>query len=320
MDTTNHASMFEIVLENGKCVRKEVKEYSDPAFTTAAGITSILNDVKAFAPGYTYSMVVGGHGLGWIPVDAPGRANAIKHQPAHWEYGTADDKDMTRFFGGLDKESQTDITTLAEGISGAGIKMEYILFDDCYMSCVEAAYDLRHVADYIIGCPTEIMVYGMPYHIIGQHLIGDIDYRAISDDFIDFYTTAPNVKNCGTIGITDTSQIDELAAIMKTINSQFSFDESFGDLQTMCGYTPSIFFDCGSYVETLCKDEALLQRFREQLERTVPYKGHTATYYTNISRREIPINSYSGTTISDPSHNDWAEDSKHTTAWWQATH
>lgn len=41
--------------------------------------------------------------------------------------------------------------------------MEYILFDDCYMSSLEAAYDLRHVTRHLIACPTEIMAYGMPY-------------------------------------------------------------------------------------------------------------------------------------------------------------
>lgn len=43
------------------------------------------------------------------------------------------------------------------------MKMEYILFDDCYMSSLEAAYDLRHVTRHLIACPTEIMAYGMPY-------------------------------------------------------------------------------------------------------------------------------------------------------------
>lgn len=46
--------------------------------------------------------------------------------------------------------------------------MEYILFDDCYMSSLEVAYDLRHVTRHLIACPTEIMVYGMPYSHIGE--------------------------------------------------------------------------------------------------------------------------------------------------------
>ena len=42
------------------------------------------------------------------------------------------------------------ISTLADAISDAGLEMEFILFDDCYMSSVEVAYDLRHVTGHII--------------------------------------------------------------------------------------------------------------------------------------------------------------------------
>ena len=66
----------------------------------------------------------------------------------HWEY---ENVPMTRYFGGLNAQYQTDITTLAKGISNAGLKMEYILFDDCYMSSIEVAYALKDVTDYLIG-------------------------------------------------------------------------------------------------------------------------------------------------------------------------
>ena len=60
-------------------------------------------------------------------------AVSYTHLKKHWEYEHAP---MTRFFGGTQTKYQTDITTLTGGISKAGLKMEYILFDDCYMSTV----------------------------------------------------------------------------------------------------------------------------------------------------------------------------------------
>lgn len=322
MENDRSATMFELVYDGAECIRKEVKIYNDPAFTTAEGITSILEDVKRFAPAPTYSMIVSAHGLGWVPVQATvpsasGAGEAIDMPQTHWE---VDGEAVTRYFGGTMKQWQTDITTLAKAIADAGVRMEYILFDDCFMSGVEVAYDLREVTDYVIGCPTEIMGYGMPYHIIGKHLVGDIDYRAICDDFIMFYTTLyEGQQKCGTIGITDCSEIDDLAVVMKEINSRFAFDDSLtNSLQTMCGYSPPLFFDCGDYVDNLCKDDALLQRFHEQLERTIPYKGHTEYYYSNM-KGQVHIAAYSGTTISDPSQHIWGK-AKTTTAWYKATH
>ena len=55
--------------------------------------------------------------------------------------------------------------------------MEYILFDDCYMSTVEVAYDLKNVTSHLIASTSEIMAYGMPYDKIGQYLIENIDYK-----------------------------------------------------------------------------------------------------------------------------------------------
>lgn len=159
------ATLFELVYENGKSVRKTYKQYTDPVYTTAEGITSILNDVRECTPAQRYSMIIGCHGMGWIPVsNAQSRSN-LRVNKMHWEY---ENVPMTRYFGGLYPQYQTDITTLAQGISNAGLKMEYILFDDCYMSTVEVAYDLKNVTNHLIASTCEIMAYGMPYAKIGQ--------------------------------------------------------------------------------------------------------------------------------------------------------
>ena len=225
---------------------------------------------------------------------------------------------MTRYFGGLNAQYQTDITTLAKGISNAGLKMEYILFDDCYMSSIEVAYDLKDVTDYLIGSTSEVMAYGMPYAEIGQYLIGKVDYADICDGFYSFYSNYSEMP-CGTIAVTDCSELDNLATIMKEINHRYTFDPSLtSSLQRLDGYYPVIFFDYGDYVSKLCPDETLVARFNEQLNRTVPFKRNTEYFYS-MSRGEVKINTFSGITISDPSTHSLAS-KKEETAWYAATH
>ena len=276
-------------------------------------VTSILNDVKTLAPANRYAMTIGCHGMGWIPVPTA-QVRSIG-QKKHWEYeGVL----LTRYFGGLSPEYQTNTTTLAEGIANAGIKMEYILFDDCYMASVEVAYDLKEVTDYLIASPCEIMAYGMPYAEIGPHLLGKVDYESICDAFYEFYKNYEEMP-CGTIGVTVCSELENLAATMKEINNQYTLpSSSLYTIQTMDGYTPTLFFDCGDYVAKLCTDAGLLARFEEQLERTIPYKRHTDYYYT-MNKGKIKINTFSGATISDPSTNSYATE-KYQTAWYKATH
>lgn len=316
------ASMFELVFDEkgDTCIRRTLKDYENHPCTTADGITALLEDMKSFAPADRYSMTIGGHGMGWLFVNGsrsyPLSAETKRTEPLyHWEYT---DGPLTRYFGGTSTDTQTDISTLAEGISGAGLHMEYILFDDCYMSCVEVAYELRHVTDHLIASTSEIMAKGMPYEKMGAHLVGEIDYEAICESFHTFYSNYS--PPCGTIAVTRTDELETLADIMKEINGRFSFDESLTDsLQQLDGYAPGIFYDYGDYTTRLCTDSTLLYRFNEQLARTVPYHRHTPYYYSAISGRKGKIDRFSGLTISDPSTHKLAQQ-KGETSWYKATH
>lgn len=308
------ATMFEIIHSKGKCERKILKQYVSPQFTTEEGITGILNDVQEFAPASVYAMIIGSHGMGWLPANGT-QARSSSRMKMHWEY---QGKPLTRYFGGLTREFQTDVSTLARGIVGAGIKMEYILFDDCYMSSVEVAYELKEATRFLIASTCEMMAYGMPYATVGEFLLGDPDYRSLCEGFHDFYSTY-EIMPCGTLAVTDCSELDSMAAIMRSINGRYVFDDSLqGDLQGLDGYTPVIFYDFADYVLTLCSEPVLTARFKEQLERLVPYKTHTSYFYS-MAKGPLPIRTFSGITTSDPSGNPMALP-KGTTNWYKATH
>lgn len=312
-----NAELFELKYQKGECIRIPLKSYTSPAFTTAAGITAILEDVKTFAPAHRYAMTIGCHGMGWIPVSKSGKARSIG-QKYHWEH---EGVPVTRFFGGITSDYQTDITTLAQGITDARIKMEYILFDDCYMSSIETAYDLKNVTDYLIASPCEIMAYGMPYAVIGPHLLGKVNYEEVCNAFLAFYQNYTDMP-CGTIGVTVCSELDLLADVMKEINAKCTFDTSLrNSVQRLDGYSPVLFFDYGDYVAKLCKDAPNLQaKFEAQLERTVPskYRKHT-DYFYSMSAGKVKINTYSAITTSAPSINSQAATLPET-AWYKATH
>ena len=307
------AELFEMVYQNGKVTRETIKSYFKPAFTTAQGITSIINEMKSVAPAAVYSMIIGSHGMGWLPV-GDNKSRTVSDFKYHWEY---DNVPLTRYFGGLSPEFQTEVSTLSNGITSAGVKMEYILFDDCYMSGIEVGYELRNATNHIIASTSEIMAFGMPYAIIGEYLLGVPDYQKICDGFYQFYSTYKYPY--GTLGVIDCREIDALIPIMKEINSNCKFDEpTISSLQRLDGYFPTIFFDFGDYVDKLCGDEALKVVFRNKLERIVPYKTHTGAYYS-MTNGVNHINTFSGITISDPSINSKAT-GKINTPWYMATH
>ncbi len=271
--------------------------------------------MKYFAPAESYAMIIGCHGTGWLPV-VQSRSKAKDGFMYHWNY---ENVPMTRFFGGLSAEYQTDISTLAQSLSNNGLTMEYILFDDCYMSSLEVAYELRHVTNYMIASPTEVMVFGMPYSTMGKYLLSETpDYKAICDSFYRFYSDYQYPY--GTLAVTDCSYLDELAALMKQIHSNYSFDSTqVVHIQRMDGYSPVIFYDLGDYVRVLCGTGAEEYNcFITLLDKVVPHKIHTEEFYT-ASRGPVAVERFSGITTSEPSTNSKMVDYPQT-SWYMDTY
>lgn len=309
------SQMYRIYYYDGKCRRETLKTYDFAScdYTTPEGISQIISDAIAAAPASTYALAIGCHGMGWVPagtdVGTQTFMNNIKAANAY----------PTRFFGSSgDPTYQTDILTLAEGIANTGVKMKYILFDDCYMSNIETAYDLRNVTDYLIASTCEIMIDGMPYDEIGIDLLNN-KFKNVVDKFYNYYS---NFKTpCGTIGVTDCREVENMAYIMRQINDRYpDFPYNTTDIQDLDGFENTIFFDFGDYVSKLCSDPNMLSTFKEQLGRLVPYKANTETYYSWYTGEQHPINTFSGITISDPSVNRSIANVKTQTNWYRETH
>lgn len=321
-ESASSARMFELTMNGGKCVERNLKSYSNLNVTQSSGIRSVLTDAAGFAPARSYSMIVGGHGVGWVRAGSFG-SDAKLHRAKRAEaQGGAP---LTRFFGGFTAGSMIDIETLADGIKAAGMKMEYILFDDCYMSNVEVAFCLKDATRYLIACPAEMMNYGMPYRNILRCLTGTPDYAAVCSELVSFYNSYTYMGRkypYATIAVTDCSQLDALASLMRRVNAVAKVDADMQGVQVFDGYSPSLFFDLGDYVRHVCTDESLLSAFSQQLAAAVPYKDNTPYYFSaliGMNGEARKITEFSGITVSDPSRNSLARD-KQTTAWWRATH
>jgi len=313
--SANNAVLIEVkYAANGRCQRDTLQHFDShnmPAYTTANGLASLLSKVKVEAPAKQYALIVGCHGTGWLFSEGKSRAR-------------------TRYFGGSDHYFQTNIPTLAAAIEQAKMRMQFVMFDDCYMSNVEVAYEMRHATDYLIGCCSEIMAYGMPYKNIWKHLTQPKpNYKEVVNEFHNFYS---NYKwPYGNIGVTDCSKAEEVAARMKTINAATANNAKlidWEDIQRLDGYEKTIFFDMGDYVNKLCntpETQSMAREMQTALAQLVPYKSTTKYVYTALEQHypsTIIVNAYSGITISDPTQSDFenALTTKRETSWWKATH
>ena len=191
------------------------------------------------------------------------------------------------------------------------------------MSTVQVAYDLREVTNYLIASTSEMMAYGMPYHKILKYIIGvEPDYASLAKEFINFYKSYNSPY--GTIGVTNCKYVEQMAALMRQINTTHEeltdADSKVQDLDAK-HFTPTVYFDFGSYVNALCADdEAAKAQFNILMDQLVPYKANTDYIYSYKGDCVLKVDEFSGLTISDPSINERAVDAKQQTAWWKATH
>lgn len=342
------AVLFELKKQNGRCLTDTLRRYSDRPFTSRQWLTSLFSEVMTLAPASRYGMVVGCHGLAWVPVQ--GQRSARKRLGSQEKIDEKDnlykeekidkeglykeeriDKEgepndlmhfevqgpvTTRFIGGTYPETQIETTDLADAMADAGFHTEYILFDACYMSSVEVAYELKDVTHYLIASPTEMLSYGFPYITMGKHLLGTPNYKGIADSFISFYSSY-NLPY-GTVAVTDCTQLDALAAIAQQINAADAEQLVPNGVQIMDGYSPTLFYDLGHLMSLKDAGTVLTAAFAEQLEKTVPYKGHTGQYFTTLKDAPVDIKHYSGLNTSQGSLNHMA-DRLSETAWYKAT-
>lgn len=336
-NNANNSTLFDLTYNDvtKEVSRTPIKTYEGSAYNSANGFADLLNEVRQNAEALNYALIIGGHGCGWSCADDwinyPNQAKSFNTQQTFdtsfsgIQFGADPNNPTTRFFGSVDrKENSIDLSTLAEGIKQSGIKMQYILFDVCYMGNVETAYELKDVTNYLIATSSEIMAKGIPYRSMWSYLNGTTpNYSSLVNGIVNFYknSTAPY---CNMAAI-DCRQLDALANVMKEINQKYTLDTTIplDSIQPLDGFSPHLSYDMAVYVDSLKPSGYLKEQFSNQLKKTVKAAAHTDCAYTALRlypEATIKIKNYCGLSISDPSQHPVAIRGKEKTGWWKATH
>lgn len=336
-NNANNSTLFDLTYNDvtKEVSRTPIKTYEGSAYNSANGFADLLNEVRQNAEALNYALIIGGHGCGWSCADDwinyPNQAKSFNTQQTFdtsfsgIQFGADPNNPTTRFFGSVDrKENSIDLSTLAEGIKQSGIKMQYILFDVCYMGNVETAYELKDVTNYLIATSSEIMANGIPYRSMWSYLNGATpNYSSLVNGIVNFYKNS-STPYCNMAAI-DCRQLDALANVMKEINQKYTLDTTIplDSIQPLDGFSPHLSYDMAVYVDSLKPSGYLKEQFSNQLKKTVKAAAHTEYAYTALylyPEATIKVKNYCGLSISDPSQHPVAIRGKEKTGWWKATH
>lgn len=325
-NSTTDASIYELRYDADAkcCLNEKVKNVTLSTPYDAILFERVISELIGIAPADNYAMIIGSHGAGWLPKTLHG--STIQRLS---NIGLSDgvlgkrreDALPTRHIGD-DKRTQYDIADIVKGIEGNNIELEYLLFDACFMSNIEAAYDLRNVTKHIIASPCEVLAAGFPYSKLLPYLLRgnglDYDIDAACKAYVDHYKSTSSPSAC--VAHIVTSGLTELAAKLKAVNSSsrvVGFDVSV--VQAYEGLAHHVFYDLEQYVVESCTDAAAVAAFKEQMAKCVRSRYHTDGFYSVYgSSAMIPLNYYSGVTTSADAVEyavDWVN-----TNWYKDTH
>ena len=168
---------------------------------------AVMREVMEFArdkyPAKGYGMVISSHGAAWLPQEegTKVRLNSI-----------GQDADTDRV---LEME-------IPDFVDALPYKLEYLLIDACFMSCVEVAWALKDKAKVIGFSPTEIMSDGFNYLTLAQRLLAsEPDAMGVCQDYFAQYTSPTQSSPYATITLVDTEPLQPLADLCKSLFERY---------------------------------------------------------------------------------------------------
>ena len=295
--------------------------------TTIAADKSTLNYILEYTkenfPAETYGILLSSHGSGWVPAGYLNNPNKFDPQSYAGEtpLGARLQKQATPSYnmgreGDIDVKSmgvhnittsellEMDITDIADSFP---FKMDYIIFDACFMGGIEVAYELRNVTDRIMFSQAEILADGMDYKSISSYIFAENgpDLEGFCQRYYDHYNSLSGQSKSATISLIDCSKLEALARTTgEMIEKYRSGLETLQNEKrsTVQRYYQSRyqeehqwFYDFGDIIEKCGLTEEDKQIFNESLSAAVKYKAATPWFLSDFA-----INKHSGLSMYLP--------------------
>ena len=273
--------------------------------------------VTANYPSHSYGLVLWSHGDAWLPAKAPLQRSI----------GIDNNQNSNSDMG-----SKMDITAVAEVLSSFP-KLDFILFDACFMQSIEVAYELRHVTKTIIASPAEIPGPGAPYHrIVKPMFASPFNAYKIAEGYYQTYSDKNETgeeRNYGVlISAIECEYLDKFAATTADMITKYAPKAKNLALDNILHYChkpneslPS-YYDMNGYMRCLITEEEDYNHWKSALDKTVVYAAATPWWYSIYSGKEyVDPKTYSGISCYVPkaiSINTKLNTNFRFTSWYQA--
>ena len=227
------------------------KVYRDTLLTIEGGRKASDPDVIKEVLGYVrnkfkverYGLILSSHGSGWLPAGYVQPIDVISWLRPHDLGGDISTTvplgrikrlaslpgPLTKSFGmdcfgtyGADADSyELTIETLASSIED---RWNFILFDACFMGCVEVAYELRNCADKLCVSAAEVLATGFNYAKLTRLMFKtESSAEAFCKAYFDYYNIQQAADHrTATVATVATDGMDNLADVCRELIDKYS--------------------------------------------------------------------------------------------------
>lgn len=218
LDDREQPRLLEINSQEGKVVLEtRIEENS----TDPATFEEILRHVTTQYPSRRHALVMWSHGSGWIP---PARNNTIGID------------NLTNSLN--NRGSELEIADMRQALDNLNLHFDYIMFDACFMQCIETAYELRHNTDYIIASPAEIPGDGAPYDKIMSCMMNPSEENC--KRLVDIYFEDYMYSDGAILSLVKTSCLDTLLQETRQLCGNYynlAYELNTDGIQPYCSFT-----------------------------------------------------------------------------------
>ena len=275
--------------------------------TSAETFRNTLEYIRANFDAERYGILLSSHGSGWAPsgyISDPDVFEGLipkdlqrRRIPA-FRLQREDEipvKTIGVHYYTVNSSEEMEITDMADAFP---FKMDYIIFDACFMGGIEVAYELRNVTDRIMFSQAEILADGMDYKRISSYIFAENgpDLEGFCQRYYDHYNSLSGQSKSATISLIDCSKLEALARTTgEMIEKYRSGLETLQNEKrsTVQRYYQSKnqekqqwFYDFGDIIEKCGLTEEDKQIFNESLSAAVTYKAATPWFLSDFAIRK----------------------------------
>lgn len=272
---------------------------------SAETLNEVLTYIKEEFPAKHYGMLLSSHGTGWIPAGYANNPSSFeKRSPAYrrsaamapvpyQEKEQTEGMPMVKSFGCQNITSSSsyemNINDMAKAIP---MKLDYMIFDACFMGGIEVAYEFRDVCDRMIFSQTEILADGMDYKTMTTYLFNDEpDLEGFCRNYFERYNNLTGAYRSATISLVDCTALEPLADVCSTLFE--SLRTGITKLQYNTGAVQRYyrkeyqnfrwFFDIESIMSNAGADASQMAALSDALGQCILYKAATESFMNSFA-------------------------------------